>query len=109
MKNRVIIMALVLAECAALAEEGGIAIPPKPATSDGQVVYENVTTGRISPQNGVCGAPDKPGTANFAAWKAAEFPYSRTHDLNNCMSYGAPYVIAIDLMMMPCSFAFVEL
>jgi len=80
----------------ACAEEGGIAIPPKPATSDGQiVVFENVAMGRISPQNGVCGAPDKLGTPNFAAWKAAAFPYSRTHDLNLCATYGSPYVIDV--------------
>ena len=74
----------------------GLAIPPKPAASDGQiVVYENVETGRLSPQNGVCGAPRRPGTANYAAWKAAAFPYSRTHDMNTCLAYGAPYVIDV--------------
>ena len=94
-----IVVPLTLAAVAAASAqgvEGGIAIPPKPATSDGQIViYEKVTTGRVSPQNGICGAPDKPGTPNFAAWKAAQFPYSRTHDLNLAATYGAPYVIDV--------------
>lgn len=75
---------------------GGIWAAAKKAKSDGVItVCEDLVTGRISPQNGVCGAPEQPGTPNFAAWKAAEFPFSRTHDLNLIPGYGGPYVIDV--------------
>ena len=76
--------------------DGGIPIPPKPEASDGQlVVFESEEKGAIRVMNAVNGAPDREGSEYFAAWKAADIPYSRTHDLNLIHGYGGPYVIDV--------------
>ena len=131
---------------AALADEAdaGVQIPPKPAASDGQVViFENRATGPVRIMNAVNGAPAAEGTENFAAWRAAEIPFARTHDLSHVASYGGNHAVditciftdfeadaenpasydfantetppeanadgSIDLVLRPCSFAYLEL
>lgn len=80
--------------------DGGIAVPPRPEGSDGQVVvFESDVRGPIKVLNAVNGAPDFPGSECFAAWKAARIPYARTHDLNLIQRYGGPHVIDV-----PCVF-----
>lgn len=62
--------------------------------SDGEIVVdEAVETGPIKVVNGVNGCPV--GEEAVAAWKAAEIPFARTHDLNLAHAYGAPYVIDV--------------
>lgn len=67
----------------------GIPIPPKPSTSQGQVVvYESAVSGPIKAVNGVNGAPHKEGTPAYAFWKNLKIPYGRTHDFGLIPSYG---------------------
>ena len=93
-----LIVVLSVFSVAAFAEEtdAGVRIPPKPAASDGQiVVFEDRVTGPVRIMNAVNGAPAEMGTENFAAWRAAEIPFARTHDLSHVTSYGGNHAVDI--------------
>ena len=66
---------------------------PKP---DGEIVVEpGKALGRVKVMNAVNGAPGQAGSECFAAWKQAEIPYARLHDINNRGTYGAPHVVDV--------------
>ena len=71
----------------------GIAVDVKSKSEGEIVVNDGVAKGPIKIVNAVNGCPV--GGEAVAAWKAAEIPFARTHDLNLSHSYGAPYVIDI--------------
>ena len=71
----------------------GIAVDAK-SKSDGEIVVdERIEKGPVKVVNAVNGCPV--GEEAVAAWKAAEIPFARTHDLNLRHAYGAPYVIDV--------------
>ena len=76
--------------CIAADEDiSGIPIPPKPSTSQGQVVvYESAECGPVKPVNGVNGAPHRARTPAYAFWKNLDIPFGRTHDFGLIPSYG---------------------
>ena len=71
----------------------GIAVDVKSRPEGAIVVDERVEKGPVKAVNGVNGCPA--GEEAVAAWKAAEIPFARTHDLNLAHGYGAPYVIDV--------------
>ena len=74
----------------------GIPIPPKPASSQGQVVvYESTTRGPIKMMNCVNGAPHVEGSASFRFWKNLEIPFGRTHDFGLVPSYGGSHSVDV--------------
>lgn len=72
----------------------GIPVEAKSEGADGQVVvYDMLAKGPIRCVNGVNGCPI--GEEAIAAWKAAEMPFARTHDLSNSLAYGGHHVIDV--------------
>lgn len=72
----------------------GIPVDAKAKDADGVIVVsDRKNKGPIKLVNGVNGCPI--GEDAIAAWKAAEIPFARTHDLNLIHGYGAPYVIDV--------------
>ena len=55
----------------------------------------SVRLGAIKPVNAVNCGPCNPNSAQGKAYKAANIPFARTHDMNHSWTYGGPYVIDI--------------
>ncbi len=55
----------------------------------------SVILGVIKPHNAVNCGPCNPNSAQGKAYKAANIPFARTHDMNHSWTYGGPYVIDI--------------
>ena len=62
---------------------------------DARITVVGTPIGPIKRMNAVDGAPGRPGTVDFEAWKALEIPYARTHDLDNHAEYGAPWALDV--------------
>jgi hypothetical protein len=55
----------------------------------------SVRLGAIKPVNAVNCGPCNPNSAQGKAYKAANIPFARTHDMNHSWTYGGPYIIDI--------------
>ena len=58
-------------------------------------VDPSVELGAIKPVNAVNCGPCDPASVQGKAYKAANIPYARTHDMNHSWSYGGPHAIDI--------------
>ena len=58
-------------------------------------VDPSVEIGAIKPINAVNCGPTNPRGAQGKAFKAANIPYARTHDMNHSWSYGGPYALDV--------------
>ena len=76
--------------------QDGMPLPPRPEACEGQVLVDAAAAvGPIKPMHALNGAPFGKGSPMFAAWKDAEIPYTRTHDLNTNIGFGAPHAIDV--------------
>ena len=55
----------------------------------------SVSIGKIKNVNAVNCGPCSPNSAQGKAFKAANIPYARTHDMNHSWTYGGPYCLDI--------------
>lgn len=90
---------LAVAVIAGVAVHGGFAaeaksganVPGKPKGVDGQIIVFDEAKGPIRCMHAVNGAPREEGSENFTAWKSAEIPFARTHDLDLAPRFGSPH------------------
>ena len=91
MSVRTVVLCAVLLSALSACYGDGTAAP----VAGARIAVTGEEVGPIKRMNAVDGAPGRPGTVDFEAWRALEIPYARTHDLNNHAEYGAPWALDV--------------